>query len=124
MAKVLTEDEARRIASNIAWYLDDLVLTPVNHLTSSERKAKWLTAQNSLADRIAEYQPLAIVIQRIVEAAAIAAGSNVALRSVSCAARSFTLLLAITLERMQGWLLKKKTHSSRGLAIDAPAPLQ
>ena len=94
MAKVLTEDEARRIASNIAWYLDDLVLTPVNHLTSSERKAKWLTAQNSLADRIAEYQPLAIVslllgIQRIVEAAAIAAGSNVALRSVSCAARSF-----------------------------------
>ena len=63
-------------------YLDDLVLTPVNHLTRSERKAKWLTAQNSLADRIAKYQPLAIVslllgIQRIVEDAAISAGSNV-----------------------------------------------
>ena len=64
------------------WYLDDLVLTPVNHLTRSERKAKWLTAKNSLADRIAKYQPLAIVslllgIQRIVEDAAISAGSNV-----------------------------------------------
>jgi hypothetical protein len=39
------------------WYLDDLVLTPVNQLTRSQ----WLSAQNNLADRIAEYQPLAIV---------------------------------------------------------------
>ncbi|HYK79095.1 MAG TPA: CopG family antitoxin [Micropepsaceae bacterium] len=64
------------------WYLDDLVLTPVNHLTRSERKAKCLEAQNSLADRIAEYQPRAIVslllgIEKIVNAAAIAAGSGV-----------------------------------------------
>jgi hypothetical protein len=63
------------------WYLDDLVLTPVNQLTKSERKTKWREAQNSLAERIAEYQPQAIVslllgIKDIVEAAAIAAGSN------------------------------------------------
>jgi len=43
------------------WFLDDLVLTPVNHLTKSERKAKCLEAQRSLADRIAAYQPEAIV---------------------------------------------------------------
>jgi hypothetical protein len=64
------------------WYLDDLVLIPVNHLTKSECKAKWLCAQNSLADRIAEHQPLAIVslllgMQHIiVDAAATAAGSR------------------------------------------------
>jgi hypothetical protein len=43
------------------WYLDDLVLTPVNHLTKSQRKSKSLDAQNSLADRIAVYRPEAIV---------------------------------------------------------------
>ena len=63
------------------WFLDDLVLTPVNHLTKSERKAKRREAQNNLAERIAEYQPVAIVslllgIKDIVEAAAIAAGSS------------------------------------------------
>jgi hypothetical protein len=63
------------------WYLDDLVLMPVNHLTRSQRKAKCLDAQNSLADRIAEYRPLAIVslllsIKNIVDAAAITADSN------------------------------------------------
>jgi hypothetical protein len=63
------------------WYLDDLVLTPVNQLTKSQRKAKCLDAQNSLADRIAEYRPLAIVslllsIKNVVDAAAIRAGSN------------------------------------------------
>jgi hypothetical protein len=63
------------------WYLDDLVLTPVNHLTKSQRKAKCLDAQKSLADRIAAYQPeaivsLLIVIKPFVDAAAITAGSN------------------------------------------------
>src|SRR5687767_7803611 len=57
------------------WYLDDLVLIPVNHLTPSQRKAKCLEAQSSLANRIAEYRPLAIVsllvrIKHIVDAAA------------------------------------------------------
>jgi hypothetical protein len=63
------------------WYLDDLVLTPVNQLTKSERNAKCLAAQDSLAARIAEYRPLAIVsllisVKSIVDAAAIAAGST------------------------------------------------
>ena len=63
------------------WYLDDLVLTPVNHLTKRDREAKNRDAQNSLSARIAEYQPLAIVslmlgIKTIVDAAAIAAGNH------------------------------------------------
>jgi hypothetical protein len=63
------------------WYLDDLVLTPVNKLTKSERKAKCLEAQKSLADRIKAYQPEAIVsllmfIKQFVDAAAITARSN------------------------------------------------
>jgi hypothetical protein len=65
------------------WYLDDLVLEPVDKLSLLEREAKCLDAQNSLADRIAEYQPLAIVtlllrISDIVDAAAIAANCNAA----------------------------------------------
>jgi hypothetical protein len=53
----------------------------VNHLTKSQRKAKCLGAQNSLADRIAEYRPLAIVslllsIENIVNAAADQAGNT------------------------------------------------
>jgi hypothetical protein len=63
------------------WYLDDLVLEPVNHLPKSQRIAKCLDAQNSLANRIAFYQPEAIVsllkrIDPFVNAAAILAGSN------------------------------------------------
>jgi hypothetical protein len=63
------------------WYLDDLVLTPVNHLTKSQRRAQCLDAQKSLADRIAVYQPEAIVtllkfIEPFVDAAASMAGSN------------------------------------------------
>ena len=38
-------------------------------------------------------------------------------------ARSFTLPLAIILERMRGWFSKKK-NSNRGLAINAQAQLQ
>jgi HEPN domain-containing protein len=63
------------------WYLDDLVLTPVNHLTKAQRRAQCLDAQKSLADRITAYQPEAIVsllmvIEPFVDAAAIKAGSN------------------------------------------------
>src|SRR6266705_4903305 len=58
------------------WYLDDLVLESVNHLRKPERLAKCLDAQKSLADRIAVYQPEAIVsvlksIEPFVNAAAI-----------------------------------------------------
>ena len=46
----------------LGWYLDDLVLTPVNKgLSDSERKDACRVAQPCLAKRIAEYQPLAIV---------------------------------------------------------------
>jgi hypothetical protein len=64
------------------WYLDDLVLTPVNQLRiRSQRKAKCFAARGSLAIRIAEYRPLAIValllsIDNDVRAAATAAGST------------------------------------------------
>jgi len=64
------------------WYLDDLVLTPVNHLEKSRRDRKCREAQDSLAARIAEYRPQAIIsfllsIKVKVEAAAITAGSDV-----------------------------------------------
>jgi hypothetical protein len=69
------------------WYLDDLVLTPVNHLTRPERELLCLGAQSDLAKRIAVYRPQAIVsllksIQSIVEAAAREAGSTAPLYSV------------------------------------------
>ncbi|MCK1498656.1 hypothetical protein [Bradyrhizobium sp. 188] len=74
------DDFPRRFKS-YGWFLDDLVLTPVDKLAPSERRAKCLAATNSLRDRIATYRPLAVVsmlvsIKRIVEAAAKAAGSN------------------------------------------------
>jgi hypothetical protein len=61
------------------WYLDDLVLAPVNHLTPRERRAAHLGATHDLERRIAEYRPLAIVcllksISACVRAAASGAG--------------------------------------------------
>jgi hypothetical protein len=69
------------------WYLDDLVLTPVNHLDRAGRFAAWNSARNSLVARIADYQPLAIVallscIKEIVAEAAIKAGSTAIVFSV------------------------------------------
>ncbi len=69
------------------WFLDDLVLTPVDRLRPLERKAKCLGAMDSLRDRIAEYRPLAIVsvlmsIGTIVEGAAKAARSSAPLYCV------------------------------------------
>jgi hypothetical protein len=63
------------------WYLDDLVLTPVNQLKGARRKKECRDAQHSLAARIKEYQPRAIVslllsIRDIVETAANDAGNN------------------------------------------------
>lgn len=69
------------------WYLDDLVLTPVNHIAGPQRKAKCSAARKSLSERIADYRPLAIVsllkmIEKDVEAAAVSAGSNAAVYCV------------------------------------------
>ena len=63
------------------WFLDDLVLVPVDKLAPSERKAKCVAATESLAHRIALYRLLAIVsllvsIKAIVEKAAKEAGSD------------------------------------------------
>ena len=63
------------------WYLDDLVLKPVNHLGDSQRRALCRAAEESLAKRIADYRPEAIVsllksIEPFVRGAAAAAGSN------------------------------------------------
>jgi hypothetical protein len=60
------------------WYLDDLVLEPVNHLPRPQRMAKCLDSQKSLADRIERYRPEAIVsllksIELFVNSAAIMA---------------------------------------------------
>jgi hypothetical protein len=70
------------------WYLDDLVLEPVNHLPKPQRIAKCLDAKKSLANRIAVYQPEAIVsllksIESFVNAAAIMAGSSASRYGVS-----------------------------------------
>jgi hypothetical protein len=64
------------------WYLDDLVLEPVDKLSRSERRARCLDAQKSLADRIEAYQPEAIVsvlkrIKSFVDAAVVISGSRV-----------------------------------------------
>jgi hypothetical protein len=62
-------------------FLNDLVLTHVDKLTSSDRRAQCLAAGDSLAARIAKYQPSAIVcllvrIRTIAETAAKAARSD------------------------------------------------
>src|ERR1700722_6041718 len=69
------------------WYLDDLVLAPINHLPPSSRKQRWRQSQQSLANRIAEYRPRAILtlllgIRAVIESAATAAGSDAAFFAV------------------------------------------
>ena len=64
------------------WYLDDLVLTPVDQIKNRKvRKAACAAARVSLAQRIAEYKPQVIVaiqlsIREDVEAAVAMAGSD------------------------------------------------
>jgi hypothetical protein len=64
------------------WYLDDLVLEPVDKLSPAQRRAQCLSAQSSLADRIKVYRPEAIVSvvkrsEQFVNAATDMAGSTV-----------------------------------------------
>jgi hypothetical protein len=70
-----------QVFRSYGWYLDDLVLIPVDKLPKRERKRLCLEAQMSLSERIAKYRPRAIVslmlgIKEIVEAAAVGASSN------------------------------------------------
>ena len=74
------------------WYLDDLVLTPVNHLRGADRMAKWHHAQTSLADRVRRYRPHAIVslllgIREVVHDAASQADYTGPLHAVPFPAR-------------------------------------
>ena len=69
------------------WYLEDLVLEPVDQLPPRERRARRVEAVNSLADRIAKYRPAAIVslllsIEDLVGRAARRAGSPATLFAV------------------------------------------
>ncbi|MFY9839764.1 MAG: hypothetical protein WAK55_25485 [Xanthobacteraceae bacterium] len=80
------DDFLERFKAN-GWYLDDLVLEPVNWLVKSERQRKWLEAQRSLAARIKAYKPRAIVsvllaIEHVVYGAAKVAGSDAELFAV------------------------------------------
>ena len=56
-----TGDFRERIKA-FCWYLDDLVLEPVNRLRTAERRAMCRDARQSLAICISEYQPHAIVV--------------------------------------------------------------
>lgn len=63
------------------WYLDDLMLIPIDKLSRAEREKQCRHARSNLAARIEQYQPSAIVsllrrIEADVEAAATAAGNN------------------------------------------------
>ncbi len=63
------------------WYLDDLVLEPIDQWSRRERAAAWRAAQGCLAHRIGDYRPQAIVsllkcIKKIVKQAATDAGSD------------------------------------------------
>jgi hypothetical protein len=65
----------------LGWYINDLVLVPVDKLARAERIAACQAAQADLAARIAAYKPKAIVtlllsIKDIVEGAAVSAGSS------------------------------------------------
>jgi hypothetical protein len=67
------EDFLARFKS-VGWYLDDLVLTPVNQLDERDRKGQCLAARTSLAERISTYKPQAIVtlLHRIKDDVAVA----------------------------------------------------
>jgi hypothetical protein len=69
------------------WYLDDHVLSPINHLNDAERRTACYGALDSLSTRIAEYKPLAMVsllsgIKDIIADAAKKAGSTATFYSV------------------------------------------
>jgi len=69
-------------------FLDDLVLEPVNWLSRSERTAMHTSNVASLASRVREYQPLAVIafmkaISRPVEEAVTTTGCDCAVHTVS-----------------------------------------
>ena len=77
-----------RTFKQYGWYLDDLVLEPINDLKQKkERETKWWEAKGSLATRIKEYRPEAIVtlllgMTHVVSEAAREAGFSGRLHTV------------------------------------------
>jgi hypothetical protein len=70
------------------WYLDDLVLQPINRMTHGERRAAWVAWAPSLKDRIARYRPAAIVsllkgMKSVVEDATATSGHTCPVHVVS-----------------------------------------
>lgn len=64
------------------WYLDDLVLTPVNKL--NDRKERCRSARDSLAKRIKSYQPRMVVsLARRIDDDVRAASGGVPFRAMS-----------------------------------------
>ena len=66
---------------SLGWYLDDLVLEPINDLSPKQRKARHRECQESLRQRIASCRPRAVVslllsIRDIVETAAARAAPD------------------------------------------------
>ncbi len=92
----------------LGWYLDDLILTPLNNgLSYYERGAACRKAQPCLAMRIAEYQPLAIVsllldvrVKNPIYAAAREACSGVKLYAVHFPGPGNQLLFLSDMERI------------------------
>jgi hypothetical protein len=69
------------------WFLDDLVMEPIDDLSKAERDKRCRDARSNLAARIMKYQPQAIIsilsrIQDDVEIAANMAGSRASLFAV------------------------------------------
>ncbi len=110
----LTEFKAK------GFFLDDLVLLPVNHLTPSKRfelHRKW---QPSLALRISEYRPLAVVsmmigIKEVVEGAVAMAGLlNVSHYAVPFAGNGQQLRFRQEMSRILPLLPMAKASEPRG----------
>lgn len=82
-----SSDEFLETFKALGWYLDDLVLCPVNNLLKPERRARCSEAVESLKKRIERNKPQAIVVLLLgivpfVERAARAAGCTVNLYPV------------------------------------------
>lgn len=61
LAPYLGDNDFLNRFADAGFFLDDLVLTPVNHLSPRDRAARNLAAIPSLAARLATYQPQAVV---------------------------------------------------------------
>jgi hypothetical protein len=109
-------DDFLELFKSYGWYLDDLVLTPINQLGRPQQRKACRDAKASMAARIKAYQPRAIVsallrIRDIVEAAAADAGSDAHLFAVHFAGMG-----------QQQLFLKDMAHILLQLPKSTPSP--